>query len=544
MLFQTDPFWSGTYGAQNVMPAPPPWALPFDYGLVLLAAPLAWPVVRRWPRERRRLMLLWVGLGLVWMYVPVPYQRRFAFGVQPALAVLAAVGLFEMNVWLRAQQVGALWRRLLNYAVVVAGSSTSLLVYVSLVASALLNTPVAGVSVEPPRGGRRGVARATTARPRTWCWPRPSSPIRWPGRSTGEWSTATSWRRCTAMQKAAWVTHSTRSTRALEQRADIMRLSGATVVALGPRERALGATDPERPARSRAGLRSRRRPVLPRRCGEPGARHLAFAVPALVAVLARLLTGPHPIDDAYITFRYARNLAEGLGLVYNPGEWVLGTTTPLWAVLLGAGYRLGFTDLPWLATGVSALCDAAIGRAAGVLQRAPRLAAAGRRPRRAGLGAEPDEHRLCHRRDGDKPVRADGAGWRSAWPPAARALAGGRVWPGLAVLVRPEGALLVATVVGWTWASGVAATWQAALAGAAPAAARRADDLLALRQPAAEQRRRQAGRLPVGLAVRKRAWRCWFRPACPGWSTYLLAALPGAVGLVAGRASVCSRWSI
>ena len=25
-------------------------------------------------------------------------------------------------------------------------------------------------------------------------------------------------------------------------------------------------------------------------------------------------------DDAYITFRYARNLAEGLGLVYNPGE--------------------------------------------------------------------------------------------------------------------------------------------------------------------------------------------------------------------------------
>ena len=78
---------------------------------------------------------------------------------------------------------------------------------------------------------------------------------------------------------------------------------------------------------------------------------LAFVVPALVALLARLLTGPHPIDDAYITFRYARNLAEGLGLVYNPGEWVLGTTTPLWAILLACGYRLGATDLPWLATG-------------------------------------------------------------------------------------------------------------------------------------------------------------------------------------------------
>ncbi len=61
---------------------------------------------------------------------------------------------------------------------------------------------------------------------------------------------------------------------------------------------------------------------------------------ALAAIAARLATGPHPIDDAYITFRYARNLADGLGLVYNPGEWVLGTTAPLWATILAAGYRL------------------------------------------------------------------------------------------------------------------------------------------------------------------------------------------------------------
>src|SRR4030081_2329551 len=94
----------------------------------------------------------------------------------------------------------------------------------------------------------------------------------------------------------------------------------------------------------------------------PGARwrHLAmFVLPAVVALATRLLTGPHAIDDAYITFRYARNLAEGLGLVYNPGEWVLGTTAPLWAVLLAGGYKLGFTDLPWLATFIAAACDAA-----------------------------------------------------------------------------------------------------------------------------------------------------------------------------------------
>jgi hypothetical protein len=45
---------------------------------------------------------------------------------------------------------------------------------------------------------------------------------------------------------------------------------------------------------------------------------------------------PHnAFDDAFITYRYADNLRRGLGLVYNPGEWVLGTTTPLFALLLG-----------------------------------------------------------------------------------------------------------------------------------------------------------------------------------------------------------------
>src|ERR1043165_4126390 len=81
--------------------------------------------------------------------------------------------------------------------------------------------------------------------------------------------------------------------------------------------------------------------------------------PLLVAFAARWVTAPHPIDDAYITFRYARNLAQGLGLVYNPGEWVLGTTTPLWAAILALGYRFGFGDLAAVATAVSAVCDAA-----------------------------------------------------------------------------------------------------------------------------------------------------------------------------------------
>src|SRR3989337_1683613 len=65
--------------------------------------------------------------------------------------------------------------------------------------------------------------------------------------------------------------------------------------------------------------------------------------------------GPRTIDDAYITFRYAQNLIAGEGLVYNPGEAVLGTTTPVYAVLLaglglfsGGGHAAHPTPAPAL----------------------------------------------------------------------------------------------------------------------------------------------------------------------------------------------------
>lgn len=41
-------------------------------------------------------------------------------------------------------------------------------------------------------------------------------------------------------------------------------------------------------------------------------------------------------DDAFITYRYADNVASGEGLTYNPGERVLGTTAPGYAALLAA----------------------------------------------------------------------------------------------------------------------------------------------------------------------------------------------------------------
>ncbi len=54
----------------------------------------------------------------------------------------------------------------------------------------------------------------------------------------------------------------------------------------------------------------------------------------LFAAALRWVPGPRTIDDAYITFRYVRNILAGNGFVYNPGEPVLGTTTPLYTFLL------------------------------------------------------------------------------------------------------------------------------------------------------------------------------------------------------------------
>ena len=50
-------------------------------------------------------------------------------------------------------------------------------------------------------------------------------------------------------------------------------------------------------------------------------------------------------DDTFIHLQYARNLAEGHGLVFNLGERVYGCTSPLWVGLIAGGIALGFDGL-------------------------------------------------------------------------------------------------------------------------------------------------------------------------------------------------------
>jgi hypothetical protein len=242
LLFQLDPFWSATYGAQNQMPAPPPWALPFDLGIVLIAAPAAWWTVRTWPAAQRRLLLLWVTLALACLYLPVPYQRRFAFGVQPALAVLGAVGLLAINRWMRERAWGPVRRRAVNYTVALAALMTVVLAYASLLASAARNAPVpvylwSKSEAQAARwlgqhDGPNDVVLAATA------FANPLVGLIH-GRVVHGHPVATrdSAEKDTLVQRfyAANVTSAERSA--------LLHQTGATIVALGPRERALGAND-------------------------------------------------------------------------------------------------------------------------------------------------------------------------------------------------------------------------------------------------------------------------------------------------------------
>ena len=60
---------------------------------------------------------------------------------------------------------------------------------------------------------------------------------------------------------------------------------------------------------------------------------IIFAAAVAVRLVFHILTR-FTVDDAFITYRYAENLALGHGFVYNEGQRVLGTSTPLFTLML------------------------------------------------------------------------------------------------------------------------------------------------------------------------------------------------------------------
>jgi len=89
-------------------------------------------------------------------------------------------------------------------------------------------------------------------------------------------------------------------------------------------------------------------------------KHQILPLVYLLAVTALifLLFSAWGYDDPYITYRYAGNLISGEGFVYNPGEQILSTTTPLFTLLLAATSAL-WREIPMAANLIGALSIAA-----------------------------------------------------------------------------------------------------------------------------------------------------------------------------------------
>ncbi|MDB4433311.1 hypothetical protein N9166_01090 [bacterium] len=88
---------------------------------------------------------------------------------------------------------------------------------------------------------------------------------------------------------------------------------------------------------------------MPQLLFRPGNRAIGADWVLLVVALAVLLGIASAVgaawvcDDSFISFRYAENLVNGKGLVYNAGERVEGYTNPLWTLLIAASLWAGLS---------------------------------------------------------------------------------------------------------------------------------------------------------------------------------------------------------
>jgi hypothetical protein len=96
LVVSRDPLLS-IWNSQNITPSPPVWDTLIALSpVILLALPGAWFAIRG-KQRRFRVLLVWSGLSLVLMYIPLGLQRRFMLGIYIPLALLAILGLEHLH---------------------------------------------------------------------------------------------------------------------------------------------------------------------------------------------------------------------------------------------------------------------------------------------------------------------------------------------------------------------------------------------------------------------------------------------------------------
>jgi hypothetical protein len=133
---------------------------------------------------------------------------------------------------------------------------------------------------------------------------------------------------------------------------------------------------------------SARGPMVPR-----------WALYAAAAVVIAQCAAFHGVrrDDAFISYRYAQNLANGVGLVFNPGERIMASTSAGHVLLAAAVHRVvGDELLPSFMSALGCIGWTAQALAIGaLLQRALPLAAAWLIALAVALGAGRAEEHVC-----------------------------------------------------------------------------------------------------------------------------------------------------
>lgn len=189
---------------------------------------------------------------------------------------------------------------------------------------------------------------------------------------------------------------------------------------------------------------------------------------ALAATSLRIRQTGNTVDDAFITYRYAGNLAAGRGLVYNAGEQVLGTSSPAYALVLAPAAALaGVRSLPTVSLIFNALLDGLLVMVLFLL--VARLAGGGTRGLLAGFAAG-----LLYALDA-KSVDFSSGGMETplfigcllccAWLLSRSRYTASALLAAISVAVRPDGGLLLVVVLGVAWIHGRRLPWRG-LAGA------------------------------------------------------------------------------
>lgn len=100
----TDPLLAG-WNSQNLTPSPPIWDLAIALSPVIILAVHGARDVMKENAYPQRLLVIWAGVGIAFLYLPFGLQRRFMMGLYIPLTGLAILGLDDLLKGMRDEAV-------------------------------------------------------------------------------------------------------------------------------------------------------------------------------------------------------------------------------------------------------------------------------------------------------------------------------------------------------------------------------------------------------------------------------------------------------